>query len=339
MEYLFEFSGEHKTLPFAELCGILEAEFNEFDPRLDSPGVGLVKTNHDLMKIYDRPALCRSISELLFFSEKPSYDDISHAAGIVNNVIEGTFAFEDRRVLGHHKELSMTNLKKMIASTLIARSSMDIEVDLRNPDNIIKLILSKKFYAGILLKNFNRQIFESHHGRNRPFFSPISLHPKFARAMVNLARVRPGMRVLDPFCGTGGILIEGASIGMNVYGSDISNKMVEGTKKNLDFFKLAYSGLKACDVTECPEQFKEMDAMVSDPPYGRSTSVRGKGLKDIYDQTFNLAKNRLKRNRYLVIMLPSLKYIELGEPYLKLVEYFSVYVHRSLTRHICVYQN
>ncbi len=42
---------------------------------------------------------------------------------------------------------------------------------------------------------------------HRPFSLPISLHPKLARALVNLARVPMGGVLLDPFCGTGGILL------------------------------------------------------------------------------------------------------------------------------------
>ncbi|MFZ1258709.1 MAG: hypothetical protein WAQ25_04540 [Candidatus Saccharimonas sp.] len=58
------------------------------------------------------------------------------------------------------------------------------------------------------------------------------LPPKLARLMVNLAPV-PSGRLLDPFCGTGVVLQEAALLGLDVYGSDLSAKMVDYTTENL----------------------------------------------------------------------------------------------------------
>jgi len=49
--------------------------------------------------------------------------------------------------------------------------------------------------------------------------------------MVNLSGAR--REVLDPFCGTGGVLIEAGLIGLEVYGFDIQQSMVEGCKEIL----------------------------------------------------------------------------------------------------------
>ncbi len=80
------------------------------------------------------------------------------------------------------------------------------------------------------------------------------LPPKLAQIIINLAAGRPearmeseweeswdkddGLRrflVLDPFCGTGVILQEALLMGYSVYGSDIDPRMVEYTKKNLQW--------------------------------------------------------------------------------------------------------
>jgi tRNA G10 N-methylase Trm11 len=45
----------------------------------------------------------------------------------------------------------------------------------------------------------------------------------------------PKPLVLDPFCGSGNVLMEGMLLGCDVIGSDISDKAVEDTKKNLDW--------------------------------------------------------------------------------------------------------
>lgn len=60
------------------------------------------------------------------------------------------------------------------------------------------------------------------------------LPPKLARMMVNLAPIPEG-RLLDPFCGTGVLLQEAALLGLDVYGSDITPKMIDFTAANLDW--------------------------------------------------------------------------------------------------------
>lgn len=60
------------------------------------------------------------------------------------------------------------------------------------------------------------------------------LPPKLARIIVNLAAgdKKDGV-VLDPFCGTGVVLQEAHLLGFNIIGSDLSEKMVDYTEKNL----------------------------------------------------------------------------------------------------------
>lgn len=67
------------------------------------------------------------------------------------------------------------------------------------------------------------------------------LPPKLAQIMLNLAagnisldnKQKAKMTVLDPFCGTGVILQEAALSGFQIYGSDLSQKMVDYTSENL----------------------------------------------------------------------------------------------------------
>lgn len=69
------------------------------------------------------------------------------------------------------------------------------------------------------------------------------LPPKLALTIVNLSGVQrssaaePGkkLRILDPFCGTGVVLQEAALRGFDVYGTDLSEKMIDYSKINLDW--------------------------------------------------------------------------------------------------------
>lgn len=75
------------------------------------------------------------------------------------------------------------------------------------------------------------------------------LPPKLARMMVNMATgalsdsletASPAQLILDPFCGTGVVLQEAALLGYNVYGTDLSEKMVDYSTKNLDWLSEKY---------------------------------------------------------------------------------------------------
>lgn len=65
------------------------------------------------------------------------------------------------------------------------------------------------------------------------------LPPKLAQIIVNLAvgKTTSSPIVLDPFCGTGVILQEAALMGYNVYGTDLSEKMIRYSRDNLNWLK------------------------------------------------------------------------------------------------------
>jgi tRNA G10 N-methylase Trm11 len=64
------------------------------------------------------------------------------------------------------------------------------------------------------------------------------LPPKLADIMINLAVIpdkNTSPRVLDPFCGTGVVLQEAALMGYSVYGTDLSDKMIDFSTTNLQW--------------------------------------------------------------------------------------------------------
>lgn len=62
------------------------------------------------------------------------------------------------------------------------------------------------------------------------------LPPKLAQILINLCGILPeGSRILDPFCGTGVVLQEALLMGYRAYGTDISDRMVEYSQKNLEW--------------------------------------------------------------------------------------------------------
>ena len=62
------------------------------------------------------------------------------------------------------------------------------------------------------------------------------LPPKLAQILINLCgKLSVGVTVLDPFCGTGVVLQEATLMGYKVYGTDLEPRMIEYSKKNLEW--------------------------------------------------------------------------------------------------------
>ena len=71
------------------------------------------------------------------------------------------------------------------------------------------------------------------YGRPRRDTETGMLPPKLAQIMLNLANSAPGRTVLDPFCGTGVVLMEASLKQCKLMGGDIRQQMVDYTKENL----------------------------------------------------------------------------------------------------------
>lgn len=113
----------------------------------------------------------------------------------------------------------------------------------------------------------------------RPFFRPVSLEPRLARAAVNIAAGVNEGYVVDPMCGTGGILIESALTGRPTLGIDFDPIMVEGTQENIDWAQVD-AEVKRGDATRF-ELPNNLAAVVVDPPYGRNSPSDDKLIEDM----------------------------------------------------------
>lgn len=106
-------------------------------------------------------------------------------------------------------------------------------------ENKIELIKYKKqFFHVISVQNIDSYVKRD---RERPARDAKvgMLPPKLAQILTNLCGDLPmGSRLLDPFCGTGVVLQEAMLMGYQVYGTDVNERMVEYTKKNLEWLQV-----------------------------------------------------------------------------------------------------
>ncbi len=109
------------------------------------------------------------------------------------------------------------------------------------------------------------------------------LPPKIARILVNLAvgtSDPEGKILLDPFCGSGTILLEAGLMKIGLVGNDFDPVQIAGARRNLDFFGLN-SKLMTCEATALSEHLKENVDFVATEPYMGRPGVRADRLPDL----------------------------------------------------------
>jgi tRNA (guanine10-N2)-dimethyltransferase len=144
---------------------------------------------------------------------------------------------------------------------------------------------------------------------DKPFFQPGSMDPLLARAVANLAGARPGATVLDPMCGTGGVLVEAGLVGADVVGVDAQAKMARGARENLAAFldDEGTPGLPAPgdwatmrgDATRLPLRDDAATGVAFDAPYGRQSKIETHGLDDLVAGA--LAESRRVADRCVLV--------------------------------------
>jgi len=339
MELLCIQSQEHPELPLAELKAVMECE--NIDAEIDHITEGLVIltdiAQENLMDYYQ--TLTRRLGythEVHEFILKTNVEDLNDDVSTIDwsDYIDENFAVRVKRI---RSEIDTVGYERILG-TLILENSNDIKVNLSKPKTLVRVVAHENdLYVGIERIKLDKKHFEDSKPHKRPFFYPGSMNPKLARCMVNLSRIKAGELLLDPFCGTGGILIEAGLIGCKVVGSDVYWKMKNGTAINLDYYGITDYRTFHLDVREL-KMYEKVSSVVTDPPYGISTSTGDVDGEEIFNEFFHAIYDNMKDDAYLCMASPH--YVDLNpmvdEVGFEIVEQYGIKMHRSLTRIISV---
>lgn len=329
-------SGEHPTLPRSEALAILGSE---------GVAARLIETHDQLVILDAGEGYCRALGERaaltmeggrLILTAKPTYRSIAAALNSADFgfLLGRSFGVKVTRVREYSLGLDTQRLQGMVGHAIKGRT--DSSVDLRGPDVWVRGVITDGGFF-VYSRDFatERAAFGMRRPKSRPYFHPGVLEPKLGRAFVNLSRVKRGDTFLDPFCGTGGFLIEAGLMGCLPIGLDLDLRMVEGAGRNLSHYGLE-GGLVHGDARRIP--FHRADGIATDPPYGRGTSTMGGEVRGILLDFLEEAASLLEKGRYVCTAAPA----ELdpcflvAEAGLRLREEHRMRVHKSLTRSIVV---
>lgn len=337
-ERLVLLSGEHPTLPAAELRALLHVH----DPGASVDVNGLVarvatKSPTNCDAALRRMALAHEVA-VPWATARDTPEGIDDLVAAMRNRADGrgSFAVETER-RGALKSMSSVLLQKRLGAALGAAGHA---IDLRKPDRVLSVwLVGGNAIVGERVAVLDRGAFESRQSEHRAHFSPVGLHPRRARSLLHLARIASSGTIYDPFCGTGGFLLEAALEGHHVIGSDMDSFMVQGSLQTLaDAGPEPLAGdAFVADIADAPRLVGNVDGIVTDLPYGRASGTAGEPPSQLYERAFVAFAQLLRPGAYAVVgcAQPEL----LPDPArhgFRLVESHSERVHKTLTRHYVV---
>jgi len=335
----FVLSGEHPTLPWTELRSVLEAESFTYEILDRKRQVIRLRTDERaLLRVDARCGLTRAGCLELALLE-PDLEKISRALQRIrfNSVLGEGDRIAARVIrLGRVSGEKIERLEGEIGRAAVS-DIPGLKVDLRKPKVLLIGVLAEDFFLlGARKMELPKKRFFERRPRERPFFHATAMSVKLSRCMVNLAKPRDNDLVLDPFCGTGSILLEAGLMGFRMAGGDVKRRMATGCAKNLKYFDLE-PALVVHDARQTP--FKSADVIATDPPYGRAATTMGLNSGEVLRAFLNDASRLLIKGRHLCLAYPQGSNLEeIGkESGFTFVESHLLYVHSSLTREIAVF--
>ncbi len=342
MLYAFELSGEHQSLSYAEALACLSKEDILFEQKYffdqclvvdipDMPGLcgklqnvaGSIALGHHILKVI---TVCEN--------EESTIIDIAEKADISEHINPAmTYVVRAKRIK-HNTNLNCAEMERRIGGAIYRKG---YNANLKEADVEFRLIFAEKCVFGSIIASVDRSAYEARAPHKKPFFYPGVLRPRIARALVNLAQAKEGDIVFDPFCGTAGILVEAGMLNSYVIGLEVRQKIAIGASMNLRHFN-ANHDLIMGDATRVPLEDECVDAIITDPPYGRSARIEASSIHHLYSESFKEMYRVLKKGATAVIVSEMDIKEHAADSDFVIVEKYVQRVHKSLTRNITILQ-
>jgi len=320
--YCLELAGEDDAFAAAEAAAALDADVDVVAP-------GLAVAADVALDRVPVLAFTRHVGPLLARTEA-SVDAAVAALAEADVDREGTVAVRARDVRGT-AGIDTQRAERRLGAVLVERG---LAVDLDDPDHELRAAFADGTCLLAWRAAASVRDFGGRRPTDRPFFQPGSMDPLLARALCNLAGARPGTVLLDPMCGTGGVLLEAGLVGARAVGSDAQRKMARGARENLAHYLGGGFDVLRGDATRLGLRDDAVDCVVFDAPYGRQSKVATHALSDLVGGALREAR-RVATGRCVLVADRDWRAAARAADW-TVDARFERRVHRSLTRHLLV---
>ncbi|MFT4282813.1 MAG: TRM11 family SAM-dependent methyltransferase [Candidatus Woesearchaeota archaeon] len=193
------------------------------------------------------------------------------------------------------------------------------KVSITNPDN--KIVIKNEKVLKLIWEN--KEDFKSRKSHLRIKNKPLGINPKIARAMINIANEE---NITDPFCGTGGIILEGLIVNKKMTGIDIDPEMINITKKEIE--KINKEDKTILKVANSTNIKIKTNAIVTDIPYGKNSKTT-----NTQEHIINELLKNTTAKKAIICKKKSDKQLKIPKNW-KITGKHELYVHKSMTREI-----
>jgi len=351
--------GRDPGLSVAEILSVLQRLSVKYSPKYFSQEVLIIETETDLSKMTLMNILGgtvkfgKVISEVGLDEDEKKFEEVISAESVRKNFLPvylgklhtGISIYDaggEKLLLSsltdQLKNLNLTVKKNLQAAGLKVGfvqikdrylSSVSVEKNelLKKGAEIVFLVARDKVLVGKTLgvQKFAEFTFRDMARPEKDKRSGI-MPPKLARMMINLSETGSEGVLLDPYCGSGTILLEAITMGhKQIHGTDISKKAVSDSQKNIhwllghihDLERLSYNiKIGEADARRLSEKFSRnsIDAIVAEPYLGPPFFEKPKfatvsrilpELGSLYLAAFSQFGKILKKDGKVVIISPA----------------------------------
>lgn len=194
---------------------------------------------------------------------------------IVEKVIADELSYDDFKVCYIKVENGEANYEERLKSIREIGLVIIGQSEMHNPKVTLAVT---KVNGRWIFGEYERNNYEWHIHDNKPYSYSNSLGIRVARALVNIAvGTNLELKLVDPCCGIGTVVIEALSMKIDVKGYEINNNIAQYAQRNLEFF--GYNNvIKNGDMHRIEEKY---DVSIIDIPYGLFTPITLKEQIDI----------------------------------------------------------
>ncbi|KAK6959759.1 tRNA (guanine(10)-N2)-methyltransferase [Biomphalaria glabrata] len=336
--YLIQFAHDHLDFRLQEIKSIVSllgcpAVLKDSDLKNGSPFMELHLSNErDARAIMKRTVLSKRLYEL--WADGPTLTDVCQKLKELPREHTEPYTREDSSfcivVDSFNKKISSAEKIKRIEYLTEYNTMFRGRINLKSPDNAFHLLeyyhhdsksaeTPEKVYLGRWISDGQRGIVKDYHLQNRCFIANTSMDACLSLIMANMAQVKENDLVLDPFVGSGSLLVASAHFGAYVMGTDIDYMLLhakarpsranqkarsveESVYNNLKQYGLETKYLDILVADASQDMWREackFDAIITDPPYGiREAAARIVSKQDIQVATVEGSPHYPQRCQY-----------------------------------------